>query len=59
MSKRDKKTLKSDAFDLLQKRMTEAVKVLQEASEILKHEPDMEKGGLDEKLQKLAKDLEM
>ena len=39
--------------------MTDAVKMLQEASEILKHDPEMEKGGLDEKLQKLAKDLEI
>lgn len=39
--------------------MTEAVKKLQEATEILKHEPEMEKGGLDRKLQKLSEELDV
>ncbi|KAB7504647.1 Protein msta, isoform A [Armadillidium nasatum] len=39
--------------------MNEAVGYLQEASEILKHEPEMEAGGLDEKLKWLSKELEI
>ncbi|KAG7175063.1 SET domain-containing protein SmydA-8-like 4 [Homarus americanus] len=39
--------------------MTEAVKHLQEASEILKHEPEMEKGGLDAKLKTLSEELDI
>lgn len=39
--------------------MTEAVKHLKEASEILKHEPEMEKGGLDAKLKILSEELDI
>ncbi|XP_071538278.1 SET domain-containing protein SmydA-8-like isoform X2 [Panulirus ornatus] len=39
--------------------MTEAVKHLKEASEILKHEPEMEKGGLDAKLKMLSEELDI
>lgn len=39
--------------------MSEAVKHLQEASEILKHEPEMENGGLDTRLKMLADELDV
>nr|XP_045617551.1 SET domain-containing protein SmydA-8-like isoform X2 [Procambarus clarkii] len=39
--------------------MTEAVKYLKEASEILKQEPEMEKGGLDAKLKVLSEELDI
>ena len=39
--------------------MEEAAKVLQEASLILKHEPELRDGGLNQKLAKLAEELEM
>uniref|UniRef100_A0A0P4VWD8 MYND-type domain-containing protein n=1 Tax=Scylla olivacea TaxID=85551 RepID=A0A0P4VWD8_SCYOL len=39
--------------------MTEAVKHLKEASEILRHEPEMDEGGLDQKLKKLSEELDV
>ncbi|KAK7084472.1 hypothetical protein SK128_012410 [Halocaridina rubra] len=39
--------------------MSEAVKHLQEASDILKHEPEMENGGLDAKLKILSDELDV
>ncbi|KAK3856724.1 hypothetical protein Pcinc_036968 [Petrolisthes cinctipes] len=39
--------------------MTEAVRYLKEATEILKHEPEMENGGLDAKLKVLSEELEI
>lgn len=39
--------------------MNEAVLFLQEATEILRHEPDLANGGLDEKLKYLSDELEI
>lgn len=39
--------------------MSEAVTLLHEASEILKHEPEMESGGLDAKLKALSDELDL
>ncbi|KAG0718447.1 SET domain-containing protein SmydA-8, isoform A [Chionoecetes opilio] len=39
--------------------MTEAVKLLKEATEILRQEPEMEDGGLDETLKKLSEELDL
>lgn len=45
--------------DQAQKYMTEAMKYLTEATVILKHEPEMEKGGMDQMLKKLQDELDM
>ncbi|CAL4065039.1 unnamed protein product, partial [Meganyctiphanes norvegica] len=45
--------------DQAQEYMTEAMKHLQEATVILKHEPEMEKGGIDQMLKKLQDELDM
>ena len=42
-----------------QEYMTEAATVLQEASVILKHEPELRDGGLNEKLSLLSEELDM
>jgi len=39
--------------------MKEAAEALQEASLILKHEPEMRDGGLNDRLSKLSQELEM
>jgi len=45
--------------DKAQEYMTEAMKYLTEATVILKHEPEMEKGGMEQMLKKLQDELEM
>ena len=39
--------------------MKEAADILQEATTILNHEPDMRDGGLNDRLAKLAEELDM